>query len=56
MNMYALTRRLKDSGISIFSIHPGYVDSEFFRNAGDSKLFSFVDSTSQLFGNVNGEN
>ncbi|XP_072045714.1 retinol dehydrogenase 14-like [Amphiura filiformis] len=48
MNMYALNRRLKDSGISIFSVHPGYVDSEFSRGSADSKLHSFVESVSQV--------
>ncbi|XP_072045715.1 retinol dehydrogenase 11-like [Amphiura filiformis] len=44
MNMYAFERRLKDTGISVFSVHPGYVDSEFNRGTADNKLMSFMDS------------
>ena len=49
MSMYAFERRLKDTGISVFSVHPGYVDSEFHKGAADHKLYSFMDSLAGTF-------
>ena len=46
--MYSLSQRLPSSGISIFSIHPGYVDSEFIRGSADSKLHLFVELASKV--------
>ncbi|KAJ8031747.1 Retinol dehydrogenase 12 [Holothuria leucospilota] len=38
MNMYSLARKIEGQGISIFSVHPGFVDTDVFRGrSGCSK-------------------
>lgn len=43
MNMYTLSAKLKDTGIDIFTVHPGMVDTQFGRGySGIAKALSFL--------------
>ena len=52
MQMYSLQRRLKNTNISITSVHPGDVDTEIGRDYVDSKTWQLLLRFSRLIGEL----
>ena len=54
--MYSLQRRLKNTNISITSVHPGDVDTEIGRDYVDSKTWQLLLRFSRLIGELKSKN
>ena len=50
MQMHCLQRRLRNTNVSITSVHPGMVDTEIGRDFVESKMYEFFKRLNRLIG------